>query len=92
MELKRRSLLLLALCAAVLTSTEGAIPNCCVGHSKKMPWQLLVKVSSYEIQTKLGVCDIDAVILHFQGKKICAHPKVQKFLQKIKKKQNSRLA
>ncbi|XP_051508690.1 C-C motif chemokine 27a [Myxocyprinus asiaticus] len=85
MELKTTSLLLLVLCAAILTSTEGAIPKCCVELSKNIPRQMLLKVSKYEIQTKYGVCDIDAVIIHLNGKRICAHPKVKKLLRKINK-------
>ncbi|XP_051965132.1 C-C motif chemokine 28-like [Xyrauchen texanus] len=94
MELKRTSLLLLVLCAAILTSTEVVIPNCCVRVSGRIPRQMLRRVSRYEIQTKSGACDIDAVILHIKGHRpLCAHPKelklVKKYLKKRNQKQNS---
>ncbi|XP_051950984.1 C-C motif chemokine 28-like [Xyrauchen texanus] len=83
MELKRTSLVLLVLCAAILTSTEGGIPNCCVKLSKNIPKHLLLQVSRYEIQTRYGACDMDAVIIHLKGKILCAHPKLKDLLRKI---------
>uniref|UniRef100_A0A672P9S8 Chemokine interleukin-8-like domain-containing protein n=1 Tax=Sinocyclocheilus grahami TaxID=75366 RepID=A0A672P9S8_SINGR len=42
-----------------------AFPRCCVTVSKKIPQSIL----------KSGVCDFDALILHFRNKLICAHPR-----------------
>ncbi|KAI7798301.1 C-C motif chemokine 28 precursor, partial [Triplophysa rosa] len=80
------ALLLLITCVTIFTSTEGFA--CCLDVSRKIPQKLLRKVSRYEMQTKSGVCDIDAVILHTDHKKICAHLRVLKALKKMKRKQH----
>ncbi|XP_016317776.1 C-C motif chemokine 27-like [Sinocyclocheilus anshuiensis] len=58
--------------------------ECCVTVSKKIPRSILRSVCRYEIQSKSGVCDFDALILHFRNKLICAHPRVLKKLKILK--------
>ncbi|XP_067268917.1 C-C motif chemokine 27a [Pseudorasbora parva] len=89
MELKATSLLLLICIAIIILSAEGdtsAIPTCCLTVSKKLPWAMLRKVTKYDIQSRSGRCEIDALILYIGKRKVCAHPKVKKALQKAKKK------
>ncbi|XDV49675.1 hypothetical protein PO909_018882 [Leuciscus waleckii] len=87
MELKATSLLLLT-CVAIIILTEvdaNAIPTCCLTLSRSIPRQTLRQVKRYDIQSRSGRCEIDALILHIRDKKICAHPKLRKVLQKLKR-------
>ncbi|XP_056585739.1 C-C motif chemokine 27a [Triplophysa dalaica] len=86
MELKATcALLLLIMCVTIFTSTEGFA--CCLDVSNKIPPKLLRKVSRYEKQKKSGTCDIDAVVLYIDHRRICAHHRVLKALKKIKREQ-----
>ncbi|KAK7136421.1 hypothetical protein R3I94_014915 [Phoxinus phoxinus] len=87
MELKASSLLLL-MCVSIIILTEAgtnALPRCCLDISRGIPRDMLSRVRKYEIQSRSGRCEIDALILHIEHKKICAHPKLRKLLDKIKK-------
>ncbi|XP_058640908.1 C-C motif chemokine 27a [Onychostoma macrolepis] len=87
MELRASSVLLLfCVTIIILTSTEvDAIPSCCVRVSKNIPWNTLCLMSNHEIQHRSGPCDIDAVILYINNKRICADFGVLKRLKKLKK-------
>ncbi|XP_077073691.1 C-C motif chemokine 27a [Siphateles boraxobius] len=94
MELKSSSLLLL-MCVAIILLTEAgtnAIPTCCLAVSKKIPWPMIRNVRKYETQSRSGRCEIDALILYIGNKKICAHPKLRKHLEKIKKNRKPKRA
>ncbi|XP_056097932.1 C-C motif chemokine 27a [Rhinichthys klamathensis goyatoka] len=87
MELKATSLLLLT-CVAIIILTEAstnAIPTCCLAVTGKIPRQKLHHVKRYDTQSRSGRCEIDALILHIGKRKICAHPKLRKVLDKIMK-------
>ncbi|KAG1930286.1 C-C motif chemokine 27a [Pimephales promelas] len=87
MELKATSLLLLT-CVAIIILTEAstnAIPTCCLAVTRKIPRQKLRQVQRYYIQSRSGRCEIDALIMHIKNRKICAHPKLKRVLDKIKK-------
>ncbi|XP_016363041.1 C-C motif chemokine 28-like [Sinocyclocheilus anshuiensis] len=87
MELKATSVLLLVcVTIIILTSTEvDAIPSCCLTVSKKISKRMMQSVSRVKIQNKSGRCDIDAVVLFIQKKRICADLEVLRFLKKLKK-------
>ncbi|KAA0714479.1 hypothetical protein E1301_Tti022093 [Triplophysa tibetana] len=85
MELKATCVLLLIMCVTIFTSTEGL--SCCLDVSNRIHPKLLRNVSRYEIQKKSGICDIDAVILHIDHRRICARLRVLKALMKIKRGQ-----
>ncbi|XP_035391751.1 C-C motif chemokine 27b [Electrophorus electricus] len=73
--------LLLVLCMTLIpVQVLGAIPRCCIKTSW-VPLPLLKRVEKFEVQTRHGACEIDAVVLHFKGKLFCAHPKAAKFLK-----------
>nr|AXF84133.1 chemokine ligand 27a [Ctenopharyngodon idella] len=96
MKLKATSLLLL-MCVdiIILTSNEaGAIPSCCLNVSKNIPQDILRAVTKYEMQSKAGRCEIDALILHARNKKklICAHPRLLKIMKRLKKNYKPKLA
>ncbi|XP_052360208.1 C-C motif chemokine 27b [Oncorhynchus keta] len=67
------------LCVTIY-SIQGAIPKCCVGTSRNIPLSLLMRVERYDVQHNHGACEIDAVVLHANGRKYCADPRVKKVL------------
>ncbi|KAM9464594.1 C-C motif chemokine 27a [Salvelinus alpinus] len=81
----RVPVLLLFLCALAIKTTEGGIPKCCVKTSMDIPTNLLRKVERAEMQLSNGVCEINALILHVKGKKLCAHPKLKRKLKRLQR-------
>ncbi|XP_076876748.1 C-C motif chemokine 27b [Brachyhypopomus gauderio] len=75
--------ILLVLCIT-FTSVQGAIPKCCVGISR-IPLAILADVRKYDVQTRNGACDIDAVVLHHKGKRYCASLRVKRIMQVLQK-------
>uniref|UniRef100_A0A672M345 Chemokine interleukin-8-like domain-containing protein n=1 Tax=Sinocyclocheilus grahami TaxID=75366 RepID=A0A672M345_SINGR len=72
-------------CSGVCVCFSGVTPKCCVETTNRFPLEILMKVSKYEVQTSLGVCAIDALVLHAKDKRYCATPKLQRFLQTLLK-------
>uniref|UniRef100_A0A673YVT8 C-C motif chemokine 28-like n=1 Tax=Salmo trutta TaxID=8032 RepID=A0A673YVT8_SALTR len=68
----------------------GGIPKCCVKTSMDIPTNLLRKVERAEMQLSNGVCEINALILHVKGKKLCAHPKTKRKLKRLQRKAQKR--
>uniref|UniRef100_A0A8C1DNN2 Chemokine interleukin-8-like domain-containing protein n=3 Tax=Cyprinus carpio TaxID=7962 RepID=A0A8C1DNN2_CYPCA len=87
MELKATSVLLLVcVTIIILTSTKvDAIPSCCLTAPQRISNHMLRSVSRYMIQERSGGCDIDALVLYIQKRRICADLKVLKLLKKLKK-------
>ncbi|KAJ7993605.1 hypothetical protein DPEC_G00256360 [Dallia pectoralis] len=83
--------LLLFLCALAITSTEGALPKCCLMTSMNFPRKLLMKVEQVEEQRNSGACEINALVLHVKKKKYCAHPKIKRILKKLQRKTGRRV-
>ncbi|KAG5261762.1 hypothetical protein AALO_G00288060 [Alosa alosa] len=71
--------------------TIVAIPKCCV-KTPIVPINILMMVNKYDVQSSYGICDIDAVKLHVNGKRYCAHPKVIKILELLEKRRQRRQA
>ncbi|NP_001266955.1 C-C motif chemokine 28 precursor [Takifugu rubripes] len=69
---------LICLSAFAISSTQAAIPGCCINTRKIIPINVLRKVSRWTIQSSGGACDIDAVILHVRDKRICVDQTVFK--------------
>ncbi|XP_066567672.1 C-C motif chemokine 28 [Amia ocellicauda] len=82
-----------AVLAVILMMTvfraEGKISSCCVETASSIPPGLLRKVKRVQIQTDDGLCDIKAVIVHINGKKLCLNPSM-KIIQKWLKFENRR--
>uniref|UniRef100_A0A4W5PZZ6 Chemokine interleukin-8-like domain-containing protein n=1 Tax=Hucho hucho TaxID=62062 RepID=A0A4W5PZZ6_9TELE len=72
--------LALVLCVAIY-SIQGAIPKCCVRTSRSIPLSTLMRVERYDVQHSHGACEIDAVVLHVNGRRYCADPRVKKVLR-----------
>ncbi|XP_046878827.1 C-C motif chemokine 27a [Hypomesus transpacificus] len=87
MELKR-VLLGLSLCA-LLIPTQAAIPKCCVTVSKNISNKMLKRVK-HTAQQDDGICQIKALILYLDGKKVCAPLSVWKRLVDVRKKRKPR--
>ncbi|XP_076125906.1 C-C motif chemokine 27a [Alosa pseudoharengus] len=88
--------LLLLVISAVLLSTDGHLPKCCVAVSKRIPTKMIRNMQRFEKQSSSGLCDIDAIIIYVKmprtkgkkDKRICAHPNAMKLLKPwMKKKQ-----
>ncbi|XP_029572308.1 C-C motif chemokine 28 [Salmo trutta] len=86
----RVMVMLLFLCALAISTTEGGIPKCCVTTSMNIPTNVLKKVERAEMQRSNGVCDINALVLHVKGKKLCAHPKVKRKLKRMQRKKDGK--
>ncbi|NP_001134950.1 C-C motif chemokine 28 precursor [Salmo salar] len=86
----RVMVMLLFLCALAITTTEGGIPKCCVTTSMNIPTNVLRKVERAEMQRSNGVCDINALVLHVKGKKLCTHPKVKRKLKRMQRKKDGK--
>nr|ACI68179.1 C-C motif chemokine 28 precursor [Salmo salar] len=86
----RVMVMLLFLCALAITTTEGGIPKCCVTTSMNIPTNVPRKVERAEMQRSNGVCDINALVLHVKGKKLCAHPKVKRKLKRMQRKKDGK--
>nr|AAI15170.1 Ccl1 protein [Danio rerio] len=85
----RSSCLLLLVCFTIIILTDNkgaAIPTRCLSVSRRIPIHVLRSVRTYEVQDTSGHCEIKALILHFKGRKICAHPKLERFLKKMLKR------
>ncbi|XP_041755993.1 C-C motif chemokine 28-like [Coregonus clupeaformis] len=82
--------MLLFLCALAITTTEGGIPKCCVKASMDIPTYLLRKVERAEMQRNNGACEINALVLHVQGKRLCAHPKVKRKLKRVQRRKGGK--
>ncbi|XP_072514510.1 C-C motif chemokine 27b [Salminus brasiliensis] len=52
--------LLLVLCIA-FTSVQGAVPKCCV-QTSRVPLTILQEVEKFDVQSRHGACDIDALV------------------------------
>ncbi|CAB1318500.1 unnamed protein product [Coregonus sp. 'balchen'] len=72
--------LALMLCVTIY-SIQGAIPKCCVGTSRSIPLSILMRVERYDVQHSHGACEINAVVLHANGRKYCANPRVKKIVR-----------
>ncbi|XP_040051410.2 C-C motif chemokine 27a [Gasterosteus aculeatus] len=85
MELKL-PLVLFCLCALAITSTEAAIPKCCIRTKNHIPLQMLWKVQRWSMQSGGRACDISALLLHVKDMRtpVCAHPKVLGILKKVR--------
>ncbi|XP_038859174.1 C-C motif chemokine 27a [Salvelinus namaycush] len=86
----RVMVMLLFLCALAVTTTEGGIPKCCVTTSMDIPPNVLRKVERAEMQRSNGACEINALVLHVKGKKLCAHPKVKRKLKRMQRKKGGK--
>ncbi|TWW60605.1 hypothetical protein D4764_05G0006950 [Takifugu flavidus] len=62
---------LICLSAFAISSTQAAIPGCCINTRKSIPINVLRKVNRWTVQSSGGACDIDALILHVGEKRIC---------------------
>ncbi|XP_037338891.1 C-C motif chemokine 27a [Pungitius pungitius] len=84
MELKL-PLVILCLCALAITSTEAAIPRCCIKTKKFISPKILVRVQRWYMQHGSDACDIPALVLHVKDLRtpVCAHPKVEAFLNHL---------
>nr|XP_025035481.1 C-C motif chemokine 28 [Pelodiscus sinensis] len=73
MDLKLVTLFCLAF-VVVQTSEATLFPvsfNCCTEIAPHVPRRLLRKVKRFEVQKDDGVCNLPAVILHVENKKLC---------------------
>ncbi|XP_056320468.1 C-C motif chemokine 27a isoform X2 [Danio aesculapii] len=87
MEFRSSCLLFVCFTIIILIDNKGAaIPTCCLSVSHRIPKSVLRSVRRYEVQDRSGHCEIDALILHFKRRKLCAHPKLERFLKKMKKR------
>ncbi|GLD55088.1 C-C motif chemokine 27a [Lates japonicus] len=86
------SVVIVCLCILAITSTEAAIPKCCVKITKKINKNMMMNVMRWYEQQSTGACDIPALIVYRTGSKrpICAPLKLKPFLEKHwgKMKQN----
>uniref|UniRef100_UPI0037E92263 C-C motif chemokine 27a n=1 Tax=Semicossyphus pulcher TaxID=241346 RepID=UPI0037E92263 len=75
------------LCAFALTSTDAAIPKCCINTKSKISLNVLWKVTRWDMQESNGACDIHALILYVQDSRrpICANPKLKSALMRVQK-------
>ncbi|KAF7701021.1 C-C motif chemokine 27b [Silurus meridionalis] len=78
-------ILLLFLCITFV-SVQGFIPRCCVKTAPVNP-RLLKRVEKFSVQNR-SLCDIEALVLHVNGKTLCAPLRQKKHLQKINPKQS----
>uniref|UniRef100_A0A673ZSL5 C-C motif chemokine 28-like n=1 Tax=Salmo trutta TaxID=8032 RepID=A0A673ZSL5_SALTR len=74
----------------LMVNIAGGIPKCCVTTSMNIPTNVLKKVERAEMQRSNGVCDINALVLHVKGKKLCAHPKVKRKLKRMQRKKDGK--
>ncbi|KAK3565851.1 hypothetical protein QTP86_015838 [Hemibagrus guttatus] len=84
MEPRAAAVLLLLMCAIIIT-TEGFIPNCCIKTANKIKSSLLRRANRYEMQSEAGPCEIKAVILYVGPRKYCLHPKMKKTVKSVLK-------
>ncbi|KAK2823252.1 hypothetical protein Q7C36_019852 [Tachysurus vachellii] len=75
-------ILLLILCIT-FTAVQGFIPPCCIATAP-IRGGLLKRVEKFTIQKINGRCDINALVLHVNGKRYCAPVKQKKLLQKLR--------
>uniref|UniRef100_A0A8C8RAU2 C-C motif chemokine n=1 Tax=Pelusios castaneus TaxID=367368 RepID=A0A8C8RAU2_9SAUR len=74
MDLKLASLFAALALVVVHTSEATLFPvvfNCCTEVSQHVPRRLLQKVQKFEIQKDDGVCNLQAVILYVNHKRLC---------------------
>ncbi|OCU02761.1 C-C motif chemokine 28-like [Xenopus laevis] len=89
----RLVILVLILCAT-LYCTDGLPTNfahCCTEVARRIPQNLLPRVTGVQIQKSDGICNIRAVVLQVNNKKICMDPKnrsLQKWMKKRHPKKN----
>uniref|UniRef100_A0A3B1ISS3 Chemokine interleukin-8-like domain-containing protein n=1 Tax=Astyanax mexicanus TaxID=7994 RepID=A0A3B1ISS3_ASTMX len=57
--------------------------NCCV-QTSRIPLSILQEVEKVEVQSRHGACEIDALVLHHNGKKYCAKPRAKKVLETLR--------
>ncbi|XP_061529362.1 C-C motif chemokine 27a [Phycodurus eques] len=83
----------LCLVALAIDSTEGGISKCCIKTRKNVPKPVLMKVRRWYMQDSRGPCDIDALVMYAGPwkKPICAHPNVEKDLNRVQKIKQMRL-
>ncbi|XP_051542347.1 C-C motif chemokine 27b [Myxocyprinus asiaticus] len=67
------------------SAVQGATPKCCISTAKRFPLELLQSVNKYDIQTSRGACDINALVLHVENRRLCADRKMERILQRIQK-------
>ncbi|MCI4388070.1 hypothetical protein PGIGA_G00081290 [Pangasianodon gigas] len=63
-------ILLLILCITFV-SVQGATPRCCI-KTHPVHKQLMNRVTKFSIQDRSGGCEIDALVLHFERRSLCA--------------------
>ncbi|KAG9263025.1 C-C motif chemokine 27b [Astyanax mexicanus] len=78
-----RVLLLLLTFTFTFTCIQGAVPKCCV-QTSRIPLSILQEVEKVEVQSRHGACEIDALVLHHNGKKYCAKPRAKKVLETLR--------
>uniref|UniRef100_A0A4W6CJQ9 Chemokine interleukin-8-like domain-containing protein n=1 Tax=Lates calcarifer TaxID=8187 RepID=A0A4W6CJQ9_LATCA len=87
------AVMIVCLCILAITSTEAAIPKCCVKIRTAISKNVLRKVVKWYEQQSTGACDISALILYPKGNKkpICAPLKWKPFLVRRQHKQRATL-
>ncbi|XP_075875517.1 C-C motif chemokine 27a [Nelusetta ayraudi] len=78
MDLKA-AVVVVCLCAVLITSTKAGIPKCCISTRKKIPTKLLLRLRTWDTQNSTGACDIHALVLYLKNRKspVCAHPSME---------------
>uniref|UniRef100_A0A8C2JN57 Chemokine interleukin-8-like domain-containing protein n=1 Tax=Cyprinus carpio TaxID=7962 RepID=A0A8C2JN57_CYPCA len=74
------------LLSLTFSAVQGATPKCCVDTTKKLSLEILQKVTKYDVQTRHGVCSINALVLYASEKRYCATPRIERLLQFVLKR------
>lgn len=79
------AIVLVCLCALAITTTEAGIPKCCINTRKNITNRLLRKVYHWDRQKSNGACDIPALVLYLNGKRmpVCASPEIETRLMMV---------
>ncbi|KAK2823251.1 hypothetical protein Q7C36_019851 [Tachysurus vachellii] len=75
-------ILLLILCIS-FTAVQGFIPPCCIATAPIMRG-MLRRVEKFTIQKMNGRCDINALVVYVNGRRLCAPVKQKKLLKRLK--------
>lgn len=79
-----RFLILLILLMVSITVTHQGIPSssasCCTQLAKRIPRNMLQKVTKVQVQKIDGICHLQAIVLHVENQLKCMDPK-NRFLQ-----------
>ncbi|GAA6223136.1 C-C motif chemokine 27a [Lates japonicus] len=87
------AVVIVCLCILAITSSEAAIPKCCVKTRTTISINVLRNVVKWYEQQSTGACDIPALKLYTKGnrKPICAPLKWKPLLVKRQHKQRATL-